>query len=335
MLCFKKQAAFGVLLLLVFSCTIVKDSDITSLAQLNNLSLTSFEIDQNVKAGTSTAVGTLLYDSVVNRISTGTGAHVSRVKGFSFPALGNYKMKLRSGTNASTEMTIGYRDNGLLNTFVIYQGDSAVEIYKFFYNTSNQLIQVVTDLNPVDNKPEMLHLKDSIIYPLAGSAYPSQIFRHSPIDVTLAGTYTVCQNCSTGSSSQAIYQIGFQQSQSNQGQTYQLNFNSGGDGCNSGDYYPYACGGITKINTTGNGGSNTGQNQLSFVNNFTFNTTIQTTFTSASTSDTFYFHPLLILKDVILNGDFYFWFYSIDWFQASTNSFSNNDIIKINFSYGQ
>jgi hypothetical protein len=326
MLRFKSQAVFGLFLLVLISCTIIKDSDITSKSELDKLTLKSFEIVQNSQAGNSSLTAALKYDSTVNRISGGTGAHVSRVKGFALPPLGNYKMKLKSGTTSATEIAIGYTDKGRPNAFVIYKGDSAVEIYKFFYNVSGQLIKFVVDIDPVDNLPELLHIKDTIIY-TAGNVYPSSIIRHSPDDA-VAGTFTPCQNCGSGSSAQGINQISFQ------GQTtYQLNFNSGGD-CNSNNYYPYPCGGINRTNQNG-GGQNGSQNQLTFVNNFTFEKTIQTFLTSASNVDSYYFHPIMIVKDLIPHGDFYFWFYSVDWFVGSNSPLQNNDQVKLNLNYEQ
>jgi len=331
MLRFKNQPSFSVLLMVLFSCTIVKDSDITSIAQLNSLSLKSFGIVQNSQTGNSSALVSLKYDSAVNRISAGTGAHISRVKGFSLPALGNYKMKLKSGINTATEIKIAYKDNGMLNACIIYQGDSTVESYLFFYSTSNQLIKVSTTLNPIDGKAPTYKTVDQLTYAV-GDVYPSTITRSSTYDATLSGTYTVCQNCSgSGSSSQSVNQLSFQQGQS---QVYQLSFNSGSGNCSSNGYYPYSCGSINKTNSNG-GGQNGNQNQLSFVNNFTFNKTIQTTLTSISNTDTYYFHPILILKDVIPQGDFHFWFYSVDWFQTNGSPFNNSDMVKINFNYGK
>jgi len=314
------------------SCTIVKDSDITSISQLNSLSLKSFEIVQNSKAGNSTSLAVLKYDSTVNKISKSTGAHVSRVKGFTLPALGNYKMKLKSGVNAATEIKIVYKDNGSLNDCIIYQGNSPVESYLFFYNTNNQLIKVSTVLSPTAGNVPTYETVDLLTFGATGDVYPSTITRSSTYDATLTGTYTVCQNCSgSGSSSQSVNQLTFNQGQS---QVYQLSFNSGSGNCSSNGYYPYSCGSINKTNSNGGGGQNGNQNQLSFINNFTFNKTIQTSLTSISNTDTYYFHPLLILKDVVPQGDFYFWFYSVDWFQTAGSPFSS-DMVKINFNYGK
>jgi len=101
---------------------------------------------------------------------------------------------MKSGTNAPTNIVISYTGSAP-NAFVVYKGDSVVEIYKFFYNPSKQLIKFVVDINPVDNLPELLHVKDTIIYP-AGNVYPSSVIRRSS-DATLAGTFTmqICSGC--------------------------------------------------------------------------------------------------------------------------------------------
>ncbi len=232
---------------------------------------------------------------------------------------------MKSGTNAATEIDIGYRDNGSLNALFILQGDSVVERYTFFYNTSNQLVKVITHLDPIDSKSAIYHTRDTIIYPTSvAGTYPSNIIRYSPYDATLAGTFTmsVCSSC-TGSSTGTVNIISFQ--------TYTLSYNQGD--CNSSDYYPYSCGGINR--STNGGGSNNGQNQLNFQSNITYNKSLQTSFTSADKADSYYFHPLMILKDVVPQGGFYFWFYSIDWFQTTGGTYTNNDLVKVNLNYGQ
>jgi hypothetical protein len=332
MLRFNCQASFGVLLLVLISCTIVKDSDITSVSQLNSLSLKSFEIVQNLQTGSSSALATLKYDSVASRISPPTGAHISRVKGFALPALGNHKMTLKSGANAATVVKIEYRDNNTPDRFRIFQGDSLLEDYKFFYNSNNQLIKLVVDFNPIDNKPNILHVEDDITYPVAPAIYPSTIVRKSSnATLTQSGTFTfqTCSNCG-GSSAETINPVIF--SQGNQ-QLYQINFNTGGNNCNSSNYYPYNCGGLSKSNS--GGGSNGNQNQLNFQHNFTFNKTLQTFLTSWSNTDTYFFHPMMILRDVVPQGSLFFWFYSVDWFVTSNNSFANNDKVTINLNYAK
>jgi hypothetical protein len=323
---FNYRIVFGASFMVLISCSIVKDSDITSIAQLNTLTLKSFEIVQNAQTGNSSALATLLYDSAVNRISGGTGAHVSRVKAFALPALGNYKMKLKSGTTSSTTVIIAYKDNGFPNALVVYQGDSAVEKNFFFYNTTNQLIRFVENIDPVDNLPPLLHIRDEISY-LTNAVYPQTITRYST-DASLAGTFTVCQNCSNGSSSNAPTQVSFQ------GQTqYQVNFNNSGN-CSNNNFYPYPCGGINRTNSNGGGQTGNG-NQLTVINNFTFDKTIQTQLTSESNVDSYYFHAIMIVKDVVPHGDFFFWFYSVDWFQTGNAPLQNDDMVKINFNYGQ
>jgi|GEM_PF-3078969 len=334
MLRFRNHALIGILLLAFISCTIIKDSDITSLAELNALSLKSFEIVQNSQVGNSSSLAILKYDSVVNRISGGTGAHVSRVVGFSLPALGNQKIWLRGASNTSTEVTIGYKDNGMPNAFVVYQGDSVVQAYKFFYNTSNQLIKFVTFIDSVDNKPPLLRIRDSIIY--KGETYPSQIIRKSS-NPSLAGTFKMfgCTGCSGASSSVSGAGFYFNQfgQQLNQ-QTYNLNYYSNCN--NSGDAYPYSCGSVNNTSSiNGGGGPNGSQPNVTFQNNFTFNKTLETILTSGSNTDRYYFHPIMILKDVVPQGSFYFWFYSIDWFKTDATTNNNSDMVKINFNYGQ
>ncbi|MBI1767801.1 MAG: hypothetical protein HY015_04850 [Bacteroidetes bacterium] len=329
---------FGVLLLLftVISCTIVKDSDVTSIDQFNKFKLKSFEIDQSTSSGSSSALATLKYDSVQNIISKISGYHITRLVAYSLPPLGTKKMQLRSETNLKTDLLFYYRDDGLPITLFILAGDSLVESYRFYYNSLRQLAKVVTDIDPIDNKPETIHYRDTIIYPssTAAAAYPSSIKRNSPYDASMAGTFTFtpCSTCPS-SSTNRLSNISFAYPSNLNQPIFQLYFNTGG--CdNSSEYYPYQCGGVSKNNSTGGGGSSNSY-QLSFRSDITFNKTISTSLTSASVSDAYYFHPLMILKDAIPQGSLYFWFYSIDWFQTTGNSLSNSDVVKINFNYGK
>lgn len=319
----------GVLLsiLIVISCTIVKDSDITSLDEFKKLTLKSFEIDQALATGSSSIVATWKYDSTLNIVSKISGYHITLLRGFSLPALGTKKVQFRSGVNTKTELKIYYRDDGLPITFFVLAGDSLVEFYRFYYNAAKQLAKVTTDIDPIDNKPQTLHFKDSIYYPSAStttvSAYPSSITRNSPLDPSQAGTFTFsgCNQCSTSAMTQF-----------NSSQGYMYNFYSGD--CHNGNssVYPYVCGGVYKNST--NGGGNNGEPQVKFQSSVTFNRTLKTVFTSAKTTDIIYFHPLMLLGDKINQGGLFFWFYSIDWFRNDGTSFANSDQITITYNYG-
>lgn len=313
------------LLLVVISCSIVNDNDVTSLDQFNKLTLKSFEIKQSLSSGSSSTLGTWKYDSAQNFVSKVSGYHITLLRGFSLPALGTRKVQLRSGVNTKTDIKIYYRDDGLPVTFWIFAGDSLVESYRLFYNSSKLLAKVVTDLDPIDGKPQTIHFKDSVYYPAGGvSAYPTSIVRNSPLAPSLAGTFTFygCSDCGNTPVSSI-----------NSSQGYQYNFYTG-DCHGNNSAYPYSCGGVNK-SSTGNGGGNNGNPQLKFQSSVTFNRTLQTVFTSAAATDVIYFHPMMMLGDLIPQGGLYFWFYSIDWFKNDGTSFSNNDQVTINYNYGR
>ena len=324
----KKNLSILLALIATVSCTIVKDSDITSLDEFKKLTLKSFNIDQTVNGATSSIVATWKYDSVLNIVSKISGYHITLVRGFSLPALGTKKVRFRSGVNTKTELKIYYRDDGLPITFWVLAGDSLVESYRFFYNSAKQLAKVVTDIDPIDNKPETLRFKDSIYY-AAGSTttvqpQPGSFIRNSPLDQSLAGSYTFsscnqCSNPTVGSMS------------TNQGNMY--NFYSGN--CHgSSNVYPYSCGGVFKNTSSGGGGGNNGSAQIQFVSSITFNRTLKTVFTSAQTTDIIYFHPVMLLSDAISQGGLFFWVYSMDWYKNDGTSFENSDQVTITYDYG-
>lgn len=324
----KIHFALGLLILLAFSCSIVKDSDVTSLDQFNKLKLKSFEIIQTTLSGNSSALATLKYDSAVDGISGSTGAHVSRRQAFSFPALGSNKMKLKSGTTAATEIQIAYRDNGTPNIFIIYQGGVEVETYRFFYNANNQLIKLVSLFGPISNPTSVT--KDTLIYAPVGGLL-SSLIRNPKSPSPIPFTLDFGSSGSFGSWQGVKYNLGTQY-------------------CNNSNGNANVCGDFQK--QVNGGQSNT--NPLIFEQNqSTLGKTGQTTITDlrygkgspnscdcSRELDTFYLHPLMILRDVVPQGSTLLWIYAVDWWKPGTaqiqlSNFTKNDVVQLNFNYAQ
>ena len=57
--------------------------------------------------------------------------------------------------------------------------------------------------------------------------------------------------------------------------------------------------------------------------------------------DSYYLHPLMILRDVVPQGGTLLWVYAVDWWKPGTaqvqlgNNFTKNDVVQLNFNYAQ
>lgn len=314
---------FSAGLTMAFSCTIITDKDITSTAQLSKLmsklKWKGLEIKQETSKGNSTVSAQVLYDSTVNIVDPATGTRINRRVRFSLGAMGP-KLKLRSGTTAKTEFTLSYKEGNQPYTFVIYQGDSAVEIYRFRYDASNRLYRIMTFLNPVDGRPFILATRDSIGYD--ASFKPVSIIRRSP---SQPGTITLTYNNST------LQQIGFKGT----------NYTQSGGNCRQGVSTP-TCGGFS---TNSNAQVHY---QFHISNGISNQVLIQDVREPIGGGvcpacdrepATFYFHPLMLVKDQLPFGADLLLAYMGDWWvlgaaTADPNQRRTNEVVTFNFLYG-
>lgn len=307
------------------SCTIIQDSDITDPAEFENLKLKSIVLDQDTNKGKKTTSLTLLYDSAVKVTDPATGSVVVRKMMFNFPNPGNLKVKLRSGSTAALQLYCSYLSDNKPYTAVVYEGDSAIEIYRFRYNTAGKVNKIITTVNPNDNKPFIRHTRDSLIY--SGSNVTS-IVRTSP-DASLAADITIGYGGSGSTQSVSNFRYG----SFNYGQTQ-------GD-CPNGD--PNVCTGYNLQPTTGSGGFSSYYtvkcdapagilNQL-----YLADTKIQGGQSSMRDYDTYYFHPLMILRNQVPLGNYLFVIYAIDWLEPgpalSQTNFTRNEFVTFNLIY--
>lgn len=310
--------------LLVFSCTIIQDGDITSEAQLSKLRLKGFEIlQQTTKVNTST-LGILLYDSTVKFTDQSTGAKITRKMRFSLAPFGNsLKMRLRSGTTAKTELYVSFKDDGQPYTFIIYQGDSLVEWYRFRYSSytgpSSKLNKITTVLNPVDGLPEKVRTNDTLIYT---SSNVTSIIRRSPYGST---STTIITYSGSGSGLQVEKSTGYELTRGNcpNGATF--------DSCTG-----YLISGSSSYTIAITQTSDLIeqillQDQRSNNSGGSGNPTRE--------YDTYYFHPLMLLRNQVGQGNYLMVIYMMDWWVPGANTtgggnLSNDESVTVKFNYG-
>lgn len=319
--------------LVAFSCTIIQDNDITSADQLSKLKWQGVEIKQETSKGNSSTAATLLYDSAVNLIDTSTGAKITRRMRFSLAPLGNLKMKLRSETTAKTELYVSYKEGNQPYTVGIYSGDSVVEIYRFRYNSTSstaKLNKIITILNPVDGLPETLRTNDTLIFDNSGKL--ASITRRSP-DATKTGTITLEY---LSSPSPGLSKITWDPTSSTVNSTYQQ-FQQNQNSCPNGTY-TNECGAFS-ISVTCPPSGSCPSPQVNFLFNNTNALLSQGVLMDYRRLDTYYLHPVMLLKNQLTLGGDLFIIYMIDWWSAapvtntSQNNNNNNDVVTFNFLY--
>lgn len=172
---------------LLFSCSILEDSDVTSYDELKTLKLKGITFTQ-ILNGVTYSRGIPATDSALN-ISSPLGKLTKQTK----LTWGNVDAKFRFKSGATSNITIvnRYFDNGNLRSSWVYSGSTIRELYYFTYN-SNGKIQTLartlyTDPNDLTKTTTSY---DSIYYdPGSGGKFFGFAMRSSN-DATKRGVFT-------------------------------------------------------------------------------------------------------------------------------------------------
>lgn len=312
------KLSFPLVLIIGISCSIIKDSDVSSLDQFNKLKLTSFDIVEN-DGNISDYHASLKYDSVENfdTQSKFGNYHITRLVGYSLPTLGGRKLQILgnniSGQNYSNTIRIYYRSDGKPYRLEIFAGakDSVVAYYRFLYYSSGQLASLTTDINPIDDKPSILHTKDTLFYSSTSTSSTANNLtgvtrRAGSGPVPFSIQYSNCTSCGGSGivSFSATGSVGLD--------SYQI---QSGSNCNNEGGNSYGCGSLQYQIQNPNGPYP--QVQIQVLQSLGKTSEIDLT-DLYNRGDFYYFHPLMILKDVIPQGDVFLWIYACDWWKYST-----------------
>src|SRR5436190_17268862 len=100
---------FVFVILGIFSCTIIQDSDVETPTELAALRLMSVKVTQNTATGAGQQEFKLLYDSVQNFTDLTTNTKITRKVEYSLPAVSTTsKLRFRSGSTKATSFYIYY-----------------------------------------------------------------------------------------------------------------------------------------------------------------------------------------------------------------------------------
>lgn len=277
----------------IFSCSIIEESDITSQKEFDDLRFTSIGIKQETSSGSQTVTARVTTDSVVN--IPVPGGTITRTVWMDWPALGSSKLKLKSGFTGAFKSYTSFLASGKPYTFYLFDSDTTLfELYRFRYDASGRLNKIVTFAPAIDGQPATSN--DTLIYDTSGNL--TRIDRRSSV-ISKIGTFTF--EFQTGSfNNGTIFKSTFQ------GRAYRNYYGN--------SYYSYLSG-------NGGGGPDTNdgaldwmeiqKQSLSLIDRNFVNDDCQ----CRKWIDTFYFHPVMILKDQFELGNELLFIYMVDWWQ--------------------
>ncbi|HEU5290840.1 MAG TPA: hypothetical protein VFU05_09375 [Cyclobacteriaceae bacterium] len=313
----------------IFSCTIIEDSDITSQQELDDLQYVSIGIEQETGSGTTTLLANVTSEKDVS--ITVPGGKLTKTLYVNWPALGaNSKLKLRGGTTAAVRSYTSFLESGKPWTFYFFSSgtDSTIlELYSFRYNSNGRLASIISRVPYVAGGPATSN--DTLIYRASGEL--ESVTRKFPATGTSVAFSSL--NYSGGSdNSFYLYKYIFQ------GLQYEIPCN--GSGC--GSKWGGSHNAISLSNNFPVGVMNLTTFEREYLSMQDFNN-INPSLCSGGGSngcnawiDTFYVHPLMILKDHFSDGDDYLFLYMVDWWKPSPTSpqaSTSNEKVTIRFNY--
>jgi len=311
-----------VLFAFIFSCTIIEDSDITSQEELDDLQYSSIEIKQETGSGTSTLVARVTSERDLN--FTVSGGKVTHTVYMDWPALGvNSKLKPKGGTTTTFRSYTSFLESGKPWTFYLFSSgtDSTVlELYSFRYNSSGRLANIISRVPYVAGGPATSN--DTLIYKTNGEL--ASVTRRFPANGTTAA-FSDFFYYTSGSSSRLSHFIfqGTKYARDCQEQT------CGGTWGGNYDVIPGATGFPSGV-------LNLIDFQAEYLSLEDRNHSLDQWGCNNCIRyfDTFYLHPLMILKDQLTDGEDYLFMYMVDWWKpVTTQQATNNEKVTISFNY--
>lgn len=298
--------------LLLVSCTIIEDSDITSPNDYSKLKLKGFEIKQSTNKGeqTSTAQITINASGKIEKIN--------------WPALGDFKFKFRTPISTSATSLLTYNSAGTLTTFDTQVGSQSVEKYDFLYNSAGQLIRLISSGTFANN---IVSTSDSLIYNTEGRLIKFERtfnFTIGPKTKQTINNFTYPNGTLSAFTYNNINEymlvVGTGYCPNNKSSTACTRYQYTEPGTNKTPYVR-----ITH-NQTG-----------TIVNRTEFDNTGGCDGCSLG-GDAYNFHPLMLVSSVIIQGNDLLSVYMIDWWIPGNETIgisSKNESVSFNFLYGQ
>lgn len=311
------------IILLLFSCTIIEDGDILTMDQYDNLQLRSIDILQQ-KGGNISGPGSA-YNSESKSVTatlskvddiniTSPFGNITRVVKIDLPSVSDLVFEFRSKPNAAVTLEQYFLSDGRPYSFEVLKGSASLELYEFGYDNTKRLNKIVFYLG------ENLISDDSLIYDNTGRI--ASIVRRSP-DSSMAGKINIDY---VGSETNPIIS-GL--TPSFQIYSYSKSDAPSGGGCPSNSN--------NSLSPCAEFGRSDGNSPMKIVESFgiTGKTKKISELTFEGFSGTrYYFHPLMILTNDFSLGKELMTIYMVDWWNPEAGVVGGMSQLKYKFSYG-
>lgn len=308
--------ALTFIFLIVSSCSIIEDSDITSKKEFDDLVISSIDIIQETSLGKTSITGTVTSDEEVN-IVVPNGV-IKRIVWMDWPSFGNKKLKLRSGYTAAIKTYTSYLSNGLPYTFTIYSKDTTmiVELYRFRYDETGKLDRIGAMAPFIEGQEN--NTVDRMIYDAKGEL--TSIERTSPDGTKPEGAIAIQEGAINSLQNFNFGNISVQKVIGADEEYYKANNNSFS---NDGKIQLFEL-----------------EDELTLIDRNNVNDDCQ----CSKWVDTFYFHPLMLVKDDVVQknykqmgidfelGSALLKLYMVDWWEATSNIETQKDE-KVSFKF--
>jgi hypothetical protein len=321
------SAAALLLFFIILSCSIVTDEDIDTRAELSALKLHDIDIVQTNHLGTKTITAELLYDSVIN-FTDSLGNVATRQVIYSIPTLPTESiLKFRSGVATKLTYRQRYLSNGKPYDSRLFLDNTLVEFYRFFYDDAGRPNKIVTYIYAADGETLIAQSKDVI-------GYENSLI-HEVTRFSNGNEIGVFGNFNTGSWGKSVFLTGFTFTPAAPGsQPVTINnANLGGNNC-TGEF----CTTFTRQNINNGGNASLEIRLENLIENKILTLQISRPDKEGGRDqDTYYFHPMMLLRSQMPEGGYLLPLYLYDWFspgpQNSAGNNHNNDAVTFNFRY--
>ena len=309
------------LFLVLFSCTIIEESDLITPADFEKIRLTRIELVQEANNVRTNATMKVSWDSAISE--DGPQGTLVRSLGFELKGYQGKKLKFRSGEGSALILRAKFYTNGDPFRFDVIKSNAIAERYVFRYNAQGKLARLTFFLG-IDN----VITSDTILYNDAGKINAIQREEFSPVP---SGNISV------------EYQSGGVLLSRFTTASYQFQMNSGNCSFNA---QMEQCFAIYRMPAQGGGGPNSNQ-QVNFNYSTEFDQLASLSLReqrfnqqngNTRKPDTYYFHPLLLLDGHLDNGKNLLMIYMTDWYEpgeevtGDTPSFDES--VTFNYIYG-
>lgn len=203
-----KHRIFSIALIgLLFSCSILEDTDITSYEEFNSLTLKSIQITETLNGAATLKTALVTEESISETLPN--GSTLTKRKTISWPAFSNPKLKFRSGVTSDITLVSEYVSSGKIRFWRVKSAGVESEKYEFLYNSAGNLAflktTITTNINGVTSTTldTDQYSIDELNFPVVRNAASTDLtikanFGGTPLTITDCGFKAVWQSVWNG-----------------------------------------------------------------------------------------------------------------------------------------